>query len=162
MQVAGTEDVVTFLVAAGLKEARLVRGQQKRREQSLYESLPTSELSRIKLPEATEERLRRAVYTVMHWNETHGELERWYLNIATLQNLVGGRKPMIKAHLEAHREEIEEHHKQFEPEITPTYNRKPIPIEKMIVIAEEATAFPWGREPEKEMTSAKKKLQEHA
>jgi hypothetical protein len=159
---SGVQDVVTFLVAAGLKEARLVRGQQKRREQSLYESLPTSELSRIKLPEATEERLRRAVYTVMHWNETHGELERWYLNIATLQNLVGGRKPMIKAHLEAHREEIEEHHKQFEPEITPTYNRKPIPIEKMIVIAEEATAFPWGREPEKETTSAKKKPQEQA
>jgi hypothetical protein len=162
MQVAGTEDVVTFLVAAGLKEARLVRGQQKRREQRLYESLPTSELSRIKLPEATEERLRRAVYTVMHWNETHGELERWYLNIATLQNLVGGRKPMIKAHLEAHREEIEEHHKQFEPEITPAYNRKPIPIEKMITLAEEATAYPWGREPEKETTSAKKKQEEQA
>jgi hypothetical protein len=160
--VAGTEDVVTFLVAAGLKEARLVRGQQKRREQRLYESLPTSELSRIKLPEATEERLRRAVYTVMHWNETHGELERWYLNIATLQNLVGGRKPMIKAHLEAHREEIEEHHKQFEPEITPAYNRKPIPIEKMITLAEEATAYPWGREPEKETTSAKKKQEEQA
>lgn len=153
---SGVEDVVTFLVAAGLKEARLVRGQQKRREQSLYESLPTSELSRIKLPEATEERLRRAVYTVMHWNETHGELERWYLNIATLQNLVGGRKPMIKAHLEAHREEIEEHHKQFEPEITPTYNRKPIPIEKMITLPEQATAYPWGREPEKPREKKKK------
>jgi hypothetical protein len=162
MQAAGTEDVVTFLVEAARKEANLAIGQQKRREQSLYERLPTSQLSRIKLPEATEERLRRAVYTVMCWNETHGELERWYLNIATLQNLVGGRKPMIKAHLEAHREEIEEHHKQFEPEITPTYNRKPIPIEKMITLAEEATAFPWGREPEKETTSAKKKPQEKA
>jgi hypothetical protein len=157
MQCAQVEDVVTFLVAAARKEANLVLGQQKRREQSLYESLPTSDLSRIKLPEATEERLRRAVYTVMQWNETHAELERWYLNIATLQNLVGGRKPMIKAHLEAHRAEIEEHHQQFDPPITPAYNRKPIPIEKMIVIAEEATAFPWGREPEKETTPAKKK-----
>jgi hypothetical protein len=162
MQVAGTEDVVTFLVAAGLKEARLVRGQQKRREQRLYESLPTSELSRIKLPEATEERLRRAVYTVMHWNETHGELERWYLNIATLQNLVGGRKPMIKAHLQAHREEIEEHHQQFDPPITPAYNRKPISIEKMITLPEQATAYPWGREPEKETTLVKKKQEEQA
>jgi hypothetical protein len=157
MQYAQVEDVVTFLVAAARKEANLVLGQQKRREQSLYESLPTSDLSRIKLPEATEERLRRAVYTVMQWNEMHGELERWYLNIATLQNLVGGRKPMIKAHLEAHRAEIEEHHQQFDPPITPAYNRKPIPIEKMITLAEEATAFPWGREPEKETTSAKKK-----
>ncbi len=158
MSVSGVQEVVTFLVNAGLKEAKQVLGQQKRREQSLYESLPTSDLSRIKLPEATEERLRRAVYTVMQWNETHAELERWYINIATLQNLVGGRKPMIKAHLEAHRAEIEEHHQQFDPPITPAYNRKPIPIERMITLAEEATAFPWGREPEKETISAKKKL----
>jgi hypothetical protein len=69
---------------------------------------------------------------------------------------------MIKAHLEAHREEIEEHHKQFEPEITPAYNRKPISIEKMITLPEQATAYPWGREPEKETTSAKKKQEEQA
>ncbi len=162
MQVAGTEEVVTFLVEAARKEANLAIGQQKRREQSLYERLPTSQLSRIKLPEATEERLRRAVYTVMRWNASHGELERWYLNIATLQNLVGGRKPMIKAHLEAHREEIDEHHQHFEPPITPAYNRKPISIEKMLTLPEQATAYPWGREPEKETTSAKKKPQEQA
>jgi hypothetical protein len=162
MQAAGTEEVVTFLVEAARKEANLAIGQQKRREQSLYERLPTSQLSRIKLPEATEERLRRAVYTVMHWNASHSELERWYLNIATLQNLVGGRKPMIKAHLEAHREEIEEHHQQFDPPITPAYNRKPISIEKMITLPEQATAYPWGREPEKETTSAKKKQEEQA
>jgi hypothetical protein len=53
MQVSGAEDVVTFLVGAARKEANLVLGQQKRREPSLYESLPTSDLSRIKLPEAT-------------------------------------------------------------------------------------------------------------
>jgi hypothetical protein len=69
---------------------------------------------------------------------------------------------MIKAHLQAHRVEIEEHHKQFEPEITPTYNRKPISIEKMITLPEQATAYPWGREPEKETTSAKKKQEEQA
>ena len=73
MQASGAEDVVAFLVGAARKEANLVLGQQKRREPSLYESLPTSDLSRIKLPEATQERLRRAVYTVMHWNETRGE-----------------------------------------------------------------------------------------
>jgi hypothetical protein len=94
-----------------------VLGQQKRREPSFYESLPTSDLSRIKLPEATQERLRRGVYTVMHWNETRGELERWYLNSAALQNVVGGRKPMIKAYLQAHAQEIEAHHQQFEPPI---------------------------------------------
>jgi hypothetical protein len=157
MQVGGVEDVVTFLVGAARKEANLVIGQQRRKEQSLYESLPTSDLSRIKLPEATEERLRRAVYTVMRWNETHGELERWYLNIAALQNLVGGRKPMIKAYLQAHHQEIEAHHQQFEPQITPAYNRKTIPIEKLVTLREQATEYPWGRESEKEATRAKKK-----
>jgi len=53
----------------------------------------------------------------MHWNETRGELERWYLNSAALQNVVGGRKPMIKAYLQAHAQEIEAHHQQFEPPI---------------------------------------------
>jgi hypothetical protein len=125
----------------------------------IFESLPTSQLSRIKLAEATEERLRRAVYIVVRWNETHGELEHWYLNIAALQNLVGGRKPMIKAYLEAHHEEIEAHHQQFEPQITPAYNRKTIPIEKLITLPEQATEYPWGheKEKEKEIASAKKK-----
>jgi hypothetical protein len=66
---------------------------------------------------------------------------------------------MIKAHLEAHRAEIEAHHQQFEPPITPAYNRKTIPIEKLIRLSEKAMEYPWGRMPEKETASAKKKHQ---
>ena len=69
---------------------------------------------------------------------------------------------MIKAYLQAHDEEIEAHHQQFEPPITPAYNRKPIPIEKLITLPEQATEYPWGRMPEKETASAKKKPPEKA
>ena len=89
------------------------------------------------------ERYRRAVYTLMQWNETHHPLEQWYITTLSIQKLVGGRKDAINAYLDAHRDEIEEHHTRLE--IKPSYNRKAEPITAMITIAEEPTAFPWGK-----------------
>ena len=152
MALTGAADLLTYLLAAGEREARNVRSQARRHDSERYASMPTSKLAGMKVPEAGTERYRRAVYTLMQWNEAHRPLEQWYITTLSIQKLVGGRKEAINAYLEAHRDEIEEHHRRLE--IKPSYNRKAEPIGQMITIAEEPTAFPWGRTAEdgQEMT----------
>ena len=72
--------------------------------------MPTSNLAGMKVPEAGTERYRRVVYTLMQWNEAHRPLEQWSITTLSIQKLVGGRKDAINAYLDAHRDEIEEHH----------------------------------------------------
>jgi hypothetical protein len=117
--------------------------QARREDRDGYAAFPTSKLMGMKMPGAGDERYRRAVYTLMQWNETHGPLDRWYITTLALQKLVGGRKEAINAYLDAHHEEIEAHHRKLE--INPSLNRKPKPISAMIMICEEPTAFPWGK-----------------
>jgi hypothetical protein len=138
----GASDLLSYLLAAGEREARNLRSQARRHDSERYAAMATSKLAGMKVPEAGTERYRRAVYTLMQWNEAHRPLEQWYITTLSIQKLVGGRKEAINAYLETHRDEIEEHHRRLE--IKPSYNRKAEPIAQMITIAEEPTAFPWG------------------
>jgi hypothetical protein len=142
MALMGASDLLSYLLAAGEREARSLRTQQRRHDSERYVAMPTSKLAGMKVPEAGTERYRRAVYTLMQWNEGHRPLEQWYITPLSIQKLVGGRKDAINAYLDAHRDEIEEHHRKLE--IKPSYNRKAEPITEMITIPEEPTAFPWG------------------
>ncbi|GHO87180.1 protelomerase family protein [Dictyobacter formicarum] len=142
MALTGAADLLAYLLAAGEREARNVRSQTRRHDSERYAAMPTSKLAGMKVPEAGTERYRRAVYTLMQWNEAHRPLEQWYITTLSIQKLVGGRKEAINAYLDAHRDEIEEHHRKLD--IKPSYNRKAEPIGQMITIAEEPMAFPWG------------------
>ena len=142
MALTGAPDLLAYLLAAGEREARNMRSQARRHDSERYAAMPTSKLAGMKVPEAGTERYRRAVYTLMQWNEAHRPLEQWYITTLSIQKLVGGRKEAIHAYLDAHRDEIEEHHQKWE--IKPSYNRKAEPITAMVAIAEEPTAFPWG------------------
>jgi hypothetical protein len=147
MRLSSASGLLSYLVVAGERRARQLISQAKRHEGEQYASMRTSQLATIKVPEASQERCRRAVYTIMQWNATHSPLERWYITTLAIQNLVGGRKDAIKTYQEAVCEEIEAHHREWQ--IKPSFNRrKSVAIEKMITIPEEPTAFPWGREPE--------------
>jgi hypothetical protein len=137
--------LLSFLLAAGEREAR----QLKSHDSEQYVSVKTSELRKKKAEEASMEKFRRAVWTIMQWNETHSLLERWYLATLAIQELVGGDKKLINAYLDAHaEEEIEAHHQQWE--IKPSANRKHQSIQEMILVPEEPIAFPWGRAVEEE------------
>jgi hypothetical protein len=139
----GASDLLSYVLAAGVREAKNLRNQARRHDSERYAAMPTSKLGGVKVPEAGNERYRRAVWTLMQWNEAHRPLERWYITTLSIQKLVGGRKDAINAYVDAHQDEIREHHTRLE--IKPSYNRKPEPITEMITIAEEPTAFPWGR-----------------
>jgi hypothetical protein len=139
----GAADLLSYLLAAGEREARNLRTQARRHDRERYAALPTSKLAGMKEPGAGTERYRRAVQTLMAWNTTHRPLERWYITPLSIQKLVGGRKEAMNAYLDAHRDEITAHHETLE--IKASYNRKAEPITEMITIAEDPTAFPWGR-----------------
>lgn len=143
MAQTGTSDLVSYLLAAGEREARQLRSQARRHDSERYAGMNTSQLAGMKAPEAGNERYRRAVYTLMQWNETHRPLERWYITPLAIQKLVGGRKEAINAYLETHEDEIKAHHERLEIKLS--FNRKPEPMTDMIHIAEEPTAFPWGQ-----------------
>lgn len=142
MAQTGASDLLAYLLAAGEREARHLRTQARRHDSERYAGLPTSHLVGMKEPEAANERYRRAVYTLMQWNEAHRPLERWYITTLAIQKLVGGRKEAINAYVETHQDDIKAHHEALE--IKPSFNRKPEPITAMITIPEEPTAFPWG------------------
>jgi hypothetical protein len=142
MALTGECDLLSYLLAAGEREARRLCGLERRKDRDRYARMLTSHLVGMKAPEAGDERYRRAVYTLMQWNETHCTDERWSVTTLSIQKLVGGRKDAIKAYLKAHHEEVEEHHRRFS--IKPCSKRKTKPVDQLITIPEDPAAFPWG------------------
>lgn len=143
MVLTGACDLLSYLLAAGEREARRLCDQARRKGCERYARMPTSQLVGMKTPEAGNERYRRAVYMLMQWNESHRPLEQWYITTVSIQKLVGGRKDAIKAYVQAYHEEIEEHHERLS--INLSYNCKAEPLERMIMIPEDPMAFPWGQ-----------------
>lgn len=141
MALAGSADALSFLLAAAERETRHLVSQAQRHESRRYETLPTSKLE-ARDAQASQERFRRAVHAIMQWNTIHRPMEQWYITVQGIQNLVGGRKELIKAYLEAHAEEIERHHTSLG--ITLSYNRKPggLKIEQAVEVPEDPSLFP--------------------
>ena len=143
MALSGSVDLLSFLIATAEPEAQRLVKQATRHGAERFRTVPTDQLV-SKDPEASTERFRRAVYTVMEYNRTHQLSERWFLSDLAIQNLVGGSKESIKAYKAAHAEEIAVHHREFG--IEPGFNRKPgnPRIQEVIQVPNEPSAFPWG------------------
>jgi Telomere resolvase len=144
MALSGAADLLSFLLAAAEPEAQRLMHQEVRHTALSYETLSTDALD-TRDPGARQELYRRAVFSVMDYNQEHPLLERWYLSDRAIQNLAGGRKDFIKQYKDTHAEEIEAHHRALS--IQEGFNRKPgkPQIQEIITISNEATAFPWGR-----------------
>ena len=138
-QVAATGETQPLSMLKSLVEKRQHQRQKhvQRRQETEYELMPFSALKDRKEPEAAEERFRRAVAAIMHHNEgTDDPLHRWYINASSVMALVGGRRETIQASLDAHHDEIQEHHDSLH--ITELSNRKGgISIAKMVRVPEE-------------------------
>ena len=144
MALSGATDLLAFLLAVAQPQVQQLLSQQSRHHAQAYESLATDALD-TRDPAARQELYRRAVYSVMKYNQFHELGERWYLSERAIQSLVGGRKEFIKQYREAHTEEFEAHHREFG--IQEGFNRKPgkPQIQVVVNIPNEAAAYPWGR-----------------
>ena len=109
--------------------------RQERYNQMDFSQLSLSQLKAMRIPEATHERIRRAVEAIMQYNRAaQHDLDRWYIRIKEVKELVGGRGEIIAAYLKEHQPEIEQHHQEFH--LTERYNQKPFEITEAIHIPE--------------------------
>jgi hypothetical protein len=139
------DNPVAYLRELVERDARFKAGLAKRHAGVNYRAMSLTELEKYKTEGAAQERFRRAVEAVMQYNASVEEpLKRWFLNPNTIRDLVGGRYPAVKAYLDAHKEEIDAHHTQYQ--ITAVFNRKPYGIKEMITVSD-VPAEPTTTEP---------------
>ena len=119
------ESFNTFLVDALLKEAKFRAGMSTRHADKDFSILPTSQLTKIKHPGATHERIRRVIAAIVAYNDNaQSPNDRWFINPTVVQQLSGARFPIIQEYFAAHQAEIDQ--ENAEHELTPRYNHKPI------------------------------------
>jgi Telomere resolvase len=121
------------------------QSQQEEKKGPDFSAMSTPHLTRYRDAEASRERLRRGLYTVMQWNERNEPRRRWRINVRLLQALVGGRKEIIGAVLDEHAAEIELHHQTLH--IPKGYNKSVEFVKEDIpALPEAADAYPWNQQ----------------
>jgi hypothetical protein len=129
---------VTYVREMLSKQTHYRQGPVKRQErynQTDFTQLSLSQLKAMRIPEATHERIRRAVEAIMQYNRAaQHDLDRWYIRIKEVKELVGGRGEIIAAYLKDHQSEIEHHHQEFH--LTEKYNQKPFAIADVVHLSE--------------------------
>lgn len=124
------EQPLAFLGKQVAKKINYKQGpvtRQERYDEMDFTKLTLAQLKALRIPAATNERLRRAVAAIMAYNQaaTH-ELDRWFIRAKEIKDLVGGRGELIADYLKQHQEEIIAHHTQFK--LNEKYNNKPYPV----------------------------------
>ena len=136
MQISKEENFRAFLNDALTKEARFRLSLSKRHADKDFSKLSNSELTNTKHPDATKERIRRAIAAIAKYNdEAQSANDRWYINPTIIHKLVGGRFPIINEYFEEHKSEIDA--ENAEHELTPAYNRKPTEIKNVVTVSNE-------------------------
>lgn len=125
-----------FLKTAIEKEIKFRIGLTQRFEGEDFSTMPLSKLKKVRHPEASAERIRRAFLAIKNYNSNIAteKKERWYINANSIHGLVGGRFATVSPWCEAHADEIESHNQMYE--LTVGDNRKSIKISEVIPLPE--------------------------
>jgi hypothetical protein len=131
----------TFLVDALIKEAKFRAGMSTRHAGKDFSSMTTSQLSKVKHPGATKERIRRAIAAIAAYNDNApSPNDRWFINATVVQHLSGARFPIIQEYFADHQAEIAQENAEYD--LTPRYNHKPVSIKDVITVPEQPSAQP--------------------
>ncbi len=133
----GEEKPVAYLQEQLEKRTHYQQGPVKRQEhyqQLDFTTLSLEQLKAMRIPEATTERIRRAVAAIMQHNrEAQHDLDRWFIRAKEIKELVGGRGELIAAYLKEHQAEIAQHHQEFG--LNEKYNNKPFAITDKVLLS---------------------------
>jgi hypothetical protein len=125
---------VAYLREQLSKRTHYQQGPVKRQEhyqQLDFTRLSLEQLKAMRIPEATTERIRRAVAAIMQHNrQAQHDLDRWFIRAKEIKELVGGRGELIAAYLKEHQQGIAQHHQEFG--LNEKYNNKPFPVTEAI------------------------------
>jgi hypothetical protein len=128
------QDFQAFLIEALSKEAKFHLSLSKRHADKDFSTMTTAQLTNTKHPEATKERIRRAIRAIAKHNEQAEPMSRWYINATAVHKLVGGRFSIINEYFVEHQMDIDNENKEYD--LTAAYNRKPISIDQVITVPE--------------------------
>jgi hypothetical protein len=134
----GRESFNTFLVDALVKEAKFRAGMSTRHAGKDFATMATSQLTRVKHPGATQERIKRAIAAIVAYNDNaQSPNDRWYINATVVQQLSGARFPIIQAYFAEHQADIDAENAEYE--LNARYNHKPIEggIKAVITVPEQ-------------------------
>ncbi len=132
-EVSDEKDPVAYLRGLVERDKKFKEAISHRHAGTDYRSLSMAELERIKTTEAANERFRRAVDAILAHNEKQQDpLHLWFINAASVRDLVGGRNEAVQAYLATRKEEIDAHHQRFG--LTPRHNRKVMKITDEITV----------------------------
>jgi hypothetical protein len=132
MQAAGQESFVAYLKQALVRESKTQIGlakSRKEREDEDITKLPWSSIKGLRRPEASAERIRRAIANIIdHNRECADHNGFWFINVNLLREYIGASPTFITPILKANEALLKRHHEHFH--ITRAHNSVPVPKEK--------------------------------
>jgi integrase len=125
MRLAHVPSFAAFVRQALERESKrvvnLAKTVQAKRDQEL-ETVPTSQLEHVRRAPEANERLRRAIATIVDFNEQCPDpTQLWFVNQKVLRDLTGAAPAYINRMLEANQEYLRQHHTRLG--ITAAHNR---------------------------------------
>ena len=114
---------------------------QEQRDKGL-ETVPTSQLEHVRRAPEANERLRRAIATIVDFNDRCTDPNQlWFLNQKLLRDFTGSAPDYINRMLEANNEYLVQHHERLG--ITPAHNRIPTKrsIREVLALPENPSAL---------------------
>lgn len=149
MQACGQESFLAFLEQALVRESNTQIGlaeSRKKREAEDVAGLPWSAIKGSRRPEASYERIRRAIGTILDYNrQCQDPNGYWYINVNLLRDYIGASPTFITPVLKANQELLARHHEHFKitrsHNQTPAHKATPISRDPALAIPEEPTAI---------------------
>lgn len=134
MQAAGQESFVAYLKQALVRESNTQIGlakSRKEREGEDVTKLPWSRIKGLRRPDASCERIRRAIGTIIDYNRGCADPNGfWFINVNVLRDYIGASPTFITPVLKANEALLKRHHEHFR--ITRAQNSVPVPKAKAL------------------------------
>ncbi|MGH2478113.1 MAG: protelomerase family protein [Ktedonobacteraceae bacterium] len=137
MAAANITDFPAYMTMAFKRQARSDLGIARRDTVADISEMSMEDLTGKRKHSTAVERIRRGVAALAAYNETHSQMERWFINATLLSYLIGGRFEVILDYLKEHKEEIDNLNGKYD--LIEKYNRKPMNVKadiKTIVLVE--------------------------
>ena len=129
MRAAGQGSFLAYLKQALVRESRTQIGlakSRKDREGEDVTKLPWESIKGVRRPEASFERIRRAIGAIIDYNRGCSDPNGfWFINVNLLRDYIGASPDFITPVLKANQELIARHHEHFK--ITRSHNGRPVP-----------------------------------
>jgi Telomere resolvase len=130
MEAANSTDFLSYLTLALKRQAKNDLGLARRDTVANVREMSMDDLARARKHSTAVERIRRGVQALARYNDTHTQMERFFINATLLSYLIGGRFEAILEYVREHKEEVDMLNSKYD--LIEKYNRKPFDVKLKI------------------------------